>query len=637
MKIGRNDLCLCGSGKKYKNCCIDLDYYAGLFSKQSNLMQQLIDESVSNEVIQIGKKIVSAKKKYTFTTGAYTNMANAYLHLLSREDSLEKAIVMVDKALELKPKNYQAMLVKYSACMLSEKYNDAHIVLKGFCGVQLTNEMKNQILTLYQQIINKFMCVSVKSTELESLYIISKTLFDIMGDYPPLWCLAHEFYRGIGDDALKAYEFGKKCVESWENAEVLSSLGITCINDSINKPVEGIMYLKRAIELTDKKEVIVGAKTNLVSALIMNKNYDEARLLVESLLYEEPNNANFSNYAELLKREGKYEDAIEWCKKALFMVEDDTTLLVLADTFKKNLQYEEAAKTFIKCIATIESQANYYSFTDTDSKKLYSYATDSSLQKMVLEAYRGLVESYSCNNEFTEAKAYLTIGLENYPEDRSLESLGMMLPVANDIQSEYERAKGKLEKEKEISMMQRNSIRKWASDLMVLQNESLNYDLDDEHCWEQFEEQMNQVILNMKESTVHNEELLSDIKQNIEGTYPDLIDKAKELLRTANYLYELNKDALIDFAPIIVEYSKIVEVQLRFKLRDFLSSKEKMLGQIIGKIYNDNIVPYTDNLENLKNVNDLRKDSAHTGVLTIYDADKVRRILFEDGLLVSII
>jgi len=25
IKVGRNDLCPCGSGKKYKNCCIDVD------------------------------------------------------------------------------------------------------------------------------------------------------------------------------------------------------------------------------------------------------------------------------------------------------------------------------------------------------------------------------------------------------------------------------------------------------------------------------------------------------------------------------------------------------------------------------------------------------------------------------------
>ncbi|MCY6354415.1 hypothetical protein [Clostridium sp. ZS2-4] len=40
----------------------------------------------------------------------------------------------------------------------------------------------------------------------------------------------------------------------------------------------------------------------------------------------------------------------------------------------------------------------------------------------------------------------------------------------------------------------------------------------------------------MKESTINNEELLFSIEQNIEQTFPNLTDKAKELLRTANYL-----------------------------------------------------------------------------------------------------
>ena len=44
---------------------------------------------------------------------------------------------------------------------------------------------------------------------------------------------------------------------------------------------------------------------------------------------EHPCNQNFSNYAELLKRQGKLEDALEWGKKRFFIVEDDTTLLVV--------------------------------------------------------------------------------------------------------------------------------------------------------------------------------------------------------------------------------------------------------------------------------------------------------------------
>ncbi|MCY6354414.1 hypothetical protein [Clostridium sp. ZS2-4] len=94
---------------------------------------------------------------------------------------------------------------------------------------------------------------------------------------------------------------------------------------------------------------------------------------------------------------------------------------------------------------------------------------------------------------------------------------------------------------------------------------------------------------------------------------------------------------MIDFAPIIVGYSKIVEVQLRHKLQGILTSRERMLGQILGKIYDDNIVPFYDKLEDLRTVNNLRKSSAHTGVLDLYEADKIRCMLFEDGLLGSII
>lgn len=141
----------------------------------------------------------------------------------------------------------------------------------------------------------------------------------------------------------------------------------------------------------------------------------------------------------------------------------------------------------------------------------------------------------------------------------------------------------------------------------------------------------------MKESTINNEKLLFSIEQNIEQTFPNLTDKAKELLRTANYLYNLHKDAMIDFAPIIVEYSKIVEVKLRHKLQGILTSRERMLGQILGKIYDDNISHYYDKLGDLRTVNNLRKSSAHTGVLDLYEADKIGCVLFEGELLGSII
>lgn len=48
-KIGRNDLCHCGSGKKYKKCCMtkDQDEQKELMQKQKELMQKMKTVKVS--------------------------------------------------------------------------------------------------------------------------------------------------------------------------------------------------------------------------------------------------------------------------------------------------------------------------------------------------------------------------------------------------------------------------------------------------------------------------------------------------------------------------------------------------------------------------------------------------------------
>ena len=89
------------------------------------------------------------------------------------------------------------------------------------------------------------------------------------------------------------------------------------------------------------------------------------------MIEEHPCNQNFSNYAELLKRQGKLEDALEWGKKALFIVEDDTTLLVVADIYKKMKQYENAVFMYQKCLEHISVDENVYQFQDINGKQLY--------------------------------------------------------------------------------------------------------------------------------------------------------------------------------------------------------------------------------------------------------------------------
>lgn len=566
---------------------------------------------------------------YEFTTGAYTNIANAYLHLGANNSNLQKALEFSNKALGLKSNNFQALVVKYPTNMLSRNYSDAHSVLKEFRGIDINASIKNSILTTYQIVVLDNQINSYDLTTVDILKDLTDTLFDLMGDYEGLWMIAHEFYRGIGDDVLRAYELGKQFVENHDVAEVYVSLGFLCNDERIDRTIEGIEYLKKAIEIVDNEEVLFAAKTNLVTAYIKNNDYDKAFSLADELIKETPNNANFSNYAELLKRKGEYEDAIKWSKKALFLVEDDTTLLVLADTYKKNKQYELAAEYFIKCIGAIESEGSVYRFIDACGTERYSLATNTSIKKMLLESFNYL-------SKYSMARAYLKIGLEKFPTNRSLESLNSVMPAIEDIQSEYSRANETLEHERKICEHQRNNFRKWASDLILLQNSTHDYDLDMTKNWDEFETQMSQVILSMKSSVQDKSGLITEIEQSVQRDFQNLTDESKRFLTTANFLFETHKNNIIDFAPIVIEYSKIVERQLRNLLGNRLNDDEKMLGQILYKINDESIMPYKNSIGKLYRVNKLRKKGAHTGLLTKDNAEEIRHLLFEEGLLVML-
>ena len=71
-KISRNDPCLCGSGKKYKNCCIDkpihkpLPFKAKLLSqpKEIDLMSRTFGSMIADaERLIVPSEAVSEEKK----------------------------------------------------------------------------------------------------------------------------------------------------------------------------------------------------------------------------------------------------------------------------------------------------------------------------------------------------------------------------------------------------------------------------------------------------------------------------------------------------------------------------------------------------------------------------------------------
>lgn len=64
-KIGRNDSCSCGSGKKYKNCCMNKPTLAERMKKHQ-IKAKWLNEPQGENLMErtFGNSIVSTGKKY---------------------------------------------------------------------------------------------------------------------------------------------------------------------------------------------------------------------------------------------------------------------------------------------------------------------------------------------------------------------------------------------------------------------------------------------------------------------------------------------------------------------------------------------------------------------------------------------
>lgn len=643
MKIGRNDPCPCGSGRKYKHCCINKlseTIIEQLYLEQLELTKGLQDEKICYDVIRIGEQIISNKQDSVCLTGTYVNMAVAkrvlyFLHhnIIDLNDAKEYC----SRAIELKQTNQAALRMMFGISLDLKEYENAYSFLRKYDDTNMLSPMSIQIIEEYQNAI-KVANQGDYSEEIKNgLDNITNTLFNKFGMNAGLCAVAISYYLGVGNDALKAYELGKRSVEEFPNAETYNSLGWVCLNPEINRKGDAVKYFEKALDLADKKEMEIKIKGNFFVALLEDEQFEEAEKLICNLIRENPCNQNFSNYAELLKRQGKFEEALEWSKKALFLIEDDTTLLVVADTYKQMQEYDNAIQMYQKCLGHINLRENVYKFNDVNEIPLYSIASNDTLNMILHETLKGIISTFSHQTDYENAKVYLKIAEEQLPGKSEWEIWEQTLPEIEITTQKYNEIKEHLSEINQNSVNQKVFVRQWALKLMQLQDNSRQLNLDEDDDWVKYELEMDKILHEMTQ-IINKESIVYKNTENwVNSTYMQLDAVSKEFLITAETLYEIHKSSIIDFAPIIVEYCKVVEKQLRTLLGNRIQSKIKMLGEIIGEISSKKIIPYNSYLTDLNKINGLRRKSAHTGVLGKSEVDKIREIFYTKNLLNKLI
>lgn len=169
--------------------------------------------------------------------------------------------------------------------------------------------------------------------------------------------------------------------------------------------------------------------------------------------------------------------------------------------------------------------------------------------------------------------------------------------------------------------------RQWLQQLLKIQSVDIDEDINPA-AWVSFEKQIDRIIEDMKKTSGKN--IREANISYVEKTYPHLSPAAKDFLATAETLYELNKNIAIDFAPIAVEYGKVLETQLRIIVKNDSGFEDmRTMGELLRNLQN----PYTHYIKEMRIVYNIRNQSAHSAVLTIEDIEEIRDIFYKKDLL----
>ena len=458
-----------------------------------------------------------------------------------------------------------------------------------------------------------------------------------------------------GEEFMKAFRLMEDVQTHFKNKpEVVMGL---CVNFSLHcekYPSEGIKLTKKGLELFQQQKKSVQRKnrnlgrlleTNLALNYIRNDQYSEAIELLKPKIIEHPNNTDIHNLAKAYLKMNHHDIALKYIDSALFLSKDEQGYYLKAEILFQSKKYEKALKYYIKAIQFLNSANEIHHFKDADGKNTGSINV--ALDKTKKMIYVGLANCYIALGEFVKAKSITETIKRDWPFDDELARLERNIEVLlnqsismDEVKKEAEHLKQLLSKQALKHEKDIEELKGWALKVFRLQSEYIDREQAiDEDDWQAVMQEMHSIALDMKKEK-NGSALYLDVKKKLQNKFEGISDKGLDFLATGEYLYQIHKENEIDFAPVMVEFSKVIETELNRHLAyiGLIDVKETLtLGSLnwrLRKINVESLSRYQDNLEKLIK---FRNGSAHTGQSTREKVEVVRDLIMNTGWLDDIL
>lgn len=585
-----------------------------------------------------------------YLSGAYTTLANIILHEdPSNLESIKKSKSCVEKALVIKPTNQVAKSTLVNILILEENFSSA---INNFLQLTIHKLIKDSLSSIEH--LESYAAMGDKAIqeaipEIEKLYQKYKTVSPKIGS-----TMAYSYFSV--KDYHKAYNVYKELIEIYKNEDLISisfqvGLSLVC-SSGLNKAKEGIDAALNGIQLFNKQKhtfqeendyLIENLNSNLALGYLRREEFGKVISILPEKIRRNPNNTDLHNLAYAYYKTGEYENALKYCTQALYIVTDETSLFIKGEILYLKGHFFEALTFYKKALGFIKADSAYFAFTDGNGEVLTSSILD--YTETLKKTHLGIINCYINLKEFELAKAVLQLALKEFPYednfvrfDHIISTFKEYKVAEKEVQNKISYLQQELELQKEAYLKEMNEVREWAEDLLKIQGRYTKGEdllIKTEADWGAISKQLHKIALKAKEEQ-NNPAQFERIKSDFNAKYPKLSREGLEFLSTGEYLYQVHRDKDIDFAPFVVEFSRVIETELNILLK-----KRKVINKgnnfTLGQMYNHF---HKIKLKNLANINDFLKEligyrnsCAHTGKSTREEAEKVRNMLLNEGWL----
>ncbi|MEH6988402.1 tetratricopeptide repeat protein [Cytobacillus firmus] len=610
-------------------------------------------EKYPQAISKFSEVIKLADKTYPYLSGAYTNLAKATFE----QDPLDvnkatQAMEYIKNALKIKPTNQAP---KSLAIPILVFLRDFSAAIDYFMELTIDEVIRHNISyfdTMQTLAMKGESCIVSALPSIERLYAKYKV--------PPIGNILAYTYQ-YSNETQKAYDLYSSMLREFAGDPVVYIS--TCLNASLlcsgplKNPNEAKKIVIKGLEMFRKQNKSFQSKNERFNRLLISNlgmvslglnQYKETVDLIEPLTKIEPRNTDLHNLSYAYYRLGNYESALKYCKQALYTSTDELTLFVKAEILFAERKYTAALKDYKMALAFIDQGQAIFEFIDGDQIPVFSFTFDQDEGKIRILV--GIINCYIALNEHLNAKAYAQIATKEFPYNDELTKLNTQIDAFSikKIKEDELLCKIKfLEKElcnlKEGHQREINEVREWALRLLHIQSRCVRENeiiLDSEEDWRAILKQMHEIALAMRDNDSSMDLDFNVIKNDFKHQYPKLSESGLEFLSTGEFLYQTHQENDIDFAPIMVEFSKVIETELNLFLRKKKLIKKNQsltLGQIKHNFHKIEFQEDPNLFESLSKLIVYRNGSAHTGSSTRVKVKSVRDMILNDGWLERIL